>query len=138
MAVSQRDFAAAVGTVAGEALNESFEGQAAVVDVLANRVTYARDGYGVITEPGIAGVARAGRYGPAGRAGMREFDAWSPGTNARAYATATMFERAILDPTYRETLPSASKAKLEQIERATHGVLVDGSLRGITLSLIHI
>jgi hypothetical protein len=132
MAVSQRDLAAAVGTVAGEALNESFEGQAAVVDVLANRVTYAKDGYGVITEPGIAGVARAGRYGPSGRAGMKEFDAWSPSTNARAYATATMFERAILDPSYRETLPETHRAKLDQIERVTHGVLVDGSLRGIS------
>jgi hypothetical protein len=132
MAVSQRDIAAAVGTVAGEALNEPFEGQAAVVDVLANRVTYARDGYGVITEPGLAGVARAGRYGPAGRAGMREFDAWSERTNARAYATARMFEQAILDPAARAALSPGNKAKLEQIERATHGVLVDGSLRGIT------
>lgn len=127
MALAQSDLAAVVGTIAGEALKESFAGQAAVADVIANRANNPT-AYGAAPNATYADIAKANR----GDRGMKQFDAWWDNPSvAKAHATATMFERAIMDPTYADTLNEERKQQLEQMKSAALAVLENGSLRGI-------
>jgi hypothetical protein len=121
--VSDKDYAAAIGTMVGEAKGQGVKGMAAVGDVLANRQEngYFSTAYGT----GIADQAKA-RNGA-------EFNAWmsSEKTNA-AQVAAKQAERAVLDKAYRSTLSSSMQKALDQAEQAAFGVWGSKDLRGVT------
>lgn len=117
--VSDRDYAAAIGTAMGEAYGEGIAGMAAVMDVIANRMENPR-AYGARTAS-IHDVA----YAP------RQFDANRPQFSA-AYAIAEAARTAALDPAYAASLPRAFQQNLAQAQTAALGVFGLGTLRGIT------
>lgn len=124
--VSDRDYAATVGTAMGEAMREGVQGMAAVMDVMANRLQ-SDDTYGDPNEPGLAGVAYAARPSGTGK----EFDTWNASVAPNAYKTAVAAARAVSDPKFRATLSKDFQSKLEQAEKAAFGVLGTGDLRGV-------
>ena len=124
--VSDRDYAAAIGTAMGEANREGVAGMAAVMDVMANRLSNPA-GYGA-REATLAGIA----YGT--RRGGMQFDAWNKAVAPIPYRTATVAAQAAIDPAFAATLPASFQQQLAQAQEAAFGVLSpEGALRGITL-----
>lgn len=113
---SDRDYAAAVGTLAGEvAARGGLVDYQAVADVIANRV-----------EAGVYGKSVAQvTMNP------REFSTWSPKEKA-AYANAKAGFAAALNPSRAASLSPAIRDRVEKAQQAINDVMVTGKARGIT------
>lgn len=118
--VSDRDYAAAVGTLVGEvAANGGLVDFQAIADVIANRIEDSR---------------YVGQYGPtiAGQVlNPKEFSTWSP-REKNAYQGAMAGFAATLNPSRAASLSPAIRDRVEKAQQAINDVMVTGVARGIT------
>lgn len=113
---SDRDYAAAIGTLAGEvAAQGNLTDYHAIADVIANRL-----------EAGVYGKNVAGiTMNP------REFSTWSP-KERHAFANARAGFAAALNPNVASQMPKSIQSRVELAQKALNDVMVTGVARGIT------
>jgi hypothetical protein len=113
--VSDRDYAAAVGTLMGEAaVRGNLQDYQAIADVIANRQASGQFG------KSIAGITM----------NPREFSTWSP-REKNAYRSAVQGFTAALNPARIDKMPKAAQERFSLATQALDDVFNTGKARGI-------
>lgn len=113
---SDRDYAALVGTMVGEAaVNGTIQDYQAIADVIANRA--ADPAYGF---KGVASLTM----------NPREFSAWSP-KEKNAFQNAKAGFAAALDDSVTSRFSEATRQRIDLAKQAANDVFVNGTARGL-------
>lgn len=117
--VTDRDYAAMVGTLVGEAaVKGTLQDYQAIADVIANRLNDKNF------------VSQYGKSIAAQTMNPKEFSTWSP-KEVNAYQNAKAGFMASLNPAVANQMPAAMRERVNLAQQAVNDVMVSGKARGV-------